>query len=70
MMSWYGGGWAWWQASNTMPGYGKPRLEGVEGGVYGYAPNKKDYLRRLRRIEGQVRGLQRMVRRTSTASTS
>ena len=33
----------------------------VEGGVYGYAPNKEDYLSRLRRIEGQVRGLQRMV---------
>jgi CsoR family transcriptional regulator, copper-sensing transcriptional repressor len=30
-------------------------------GVYGYAPNKEDYLSRLRRIEGQVRGLQRMV---------
>jgi len=29
--------------------------------VYGYAENKDDYLMRLRRIEGQVRGLQRMV---------
>jgi len=29
--------------------------------VYGYADNKEDYLKRLRRIEGQVRGLQRMV---------
>jgi CsoR family transcriptional regulator, copper-sensing transcriptional repressor len=29
--------------------------------VYGYAGNKGDYLKRLRRIEGQVRGLQRMV---------
>jgi len=27
----------------------------------GYAGNKDDHLRRLRRIEGQVRGLQRMV---------
>ena len=36
-------------------------LERVEVGVYGYAPNKQDYLSRLRRIEGQVRGLQRMV---------
>ena len=27
----------------------------------GYTMNKDDYLRRLRRIEGQVRGLQRMV---------
>ncbi|HVB41931.1 MAG TPA: metal-sensitive transcriptional regulator [Streptosporangiaceae bacterium] len=29
--------------------------------MYGYAENKDDYLKRLRRIEGQVRGLQRMV---------
>lgn len=29
--------------------------------MYGYADSKDDYLRRLRRIEGQVRGLQRMV---------
>lgn len=29
--------------------------------MYGYTPNKDDYLARLRRIEGQVRGLQRMV---------
>ena len=27
----------------------------------GYTGSKEDYLRRLRRIEGQVRGLQRMV---------
>ncbi len=27
----------------------------------GYTENKDDYLKRLRRIEGQVRGLQRMV---------
>jgi CsoR family transcriptional regulator, copper-sensing transcriptional repressor len=32
-----------------------------EGGVHGYTPNKDDYLKRLRRIEGQVRGLQKMV---------
>jgi DNA-binding FrmR family transcriptional regulator len=29
--------------------------------VYGYTPDKEDYLKRLRRIEGQVRGLQKMV---------
>lgn len=29
--------------------------------VRGYARGKDDYLARLRRIEGQVRGLQRMV---------
>jgi len=33
----------------------------LEGGVAGYAQNKDDYLKRLRRIEGQVRGLQRMI---------
>jgi DNA-binding FrmR family transcriptional regulator len=29
--------------------------------MYGYANNKKDLIDRLRRIEGQTRGLQRMV---------
>ena len=29
--------------------------------MYGYTDRKDDYLKRLRRIEGQVRGLQRMV---------
>jgi DNA-binding FrmR family transcriptional regulator len=29
--------------------------------VHGYSQNKDDYLNRLRRIEGQVRGLQRMI---------
>jgi len=29
--------------------------------MYGYTHNKDDYLTRLRRIEGQIRGLQRMV---------
>jgi DNA-binding FrmR family transcriptional regulator len=29
--------------------------------MYGYTQDKEAYLRRLRRIEGQVRGLQRMV---------
>jgi len=29
--------------------------------MYGYTSGKDDYLQRLRRIEGQVRGLQRMV---------
>jgi len=29
--------------------------------MYGYTPDKDDYLRRLRRIEGQVRGLEKMV---------
>jgi DNA-binding FrmR family transcriptional regulator len=29
--------------------------------VHGYTENKADHLRRLRRIEGQVRGIARMV---------
>jgi len=29
--------------------------------MYGYTQNKNNYLNRLRRIEGQIRGLQRMV---------
>jgi CsoR family transcriptional regulator, copper-sensing transcriptional repressor len=29
--------------------------------VHGYTPSKDEYLKRLRRIEGQVRGLQNMV---------
>ena len=29
--------------------------------MYGYTSNKEDYRRRLRRIEGQIRGLQKMV---------
>ena len=29
--------------------------------AHGYIGNKDDYLKRLRRIEGQIRGLQRMV---------
>jgi CsoR family transcriptional regulator, copper-sensing transcriptional repressor len=33
----------------------------MEHGHPGYADRKADHLKRLRRIEGQVRGLQRMV---------
>jgi CsoR family transcriptional regulator, copper-sensing transcriptional repressor len=32
-----------------------------EGHAHGYTGAKDDYLKRLRRIEGQVRGLQRMI---------
>lgn len=35
-------------------------VEGAEV-AYGYTANKDDFLARLKRIEGQVRGLQRMV---------
>jgi DNA-binding FrmR family transcriptional regulator len=41
------------------------RYRGIvdEGGtpVYGYAGNKDDLTARLRKIEGQVRGIQRMI---------
>ncbi len=33
----------------------------TEAPTYGYSADKDRHLRRLRRIEGQVRGLQRMV---------
>ena len=37
-------------------------MESTEGsGQHGYIHRKDDYLKRLRRIEGQARGLQRMV---------
>lgn len=29
--------------------------------MHGYSMDKEDYLNRLRRVEGQVRGLQRMI---------
>jgi CsoR family transcriptional regulator, copper-sensing transcriptional repressor len=29
--------------------------------MHGYTPSRDEYLKRLRRIEGQVRGLQKMV---------
>jgi CsoR family transcriptional regulator, copper-sensing transcriptional repressor len=32
-----------------------------EDGMHGYTQNKEAYVKRLRRIEGQIRGLQRMV---------
>ena len=37
------------------------QLEHSEHNHYGYISRKDDYLRRLKRIEGQVRGIQRMV---------
>ncbi|MFH8221333.1 metal-sensitive transcriptional regulator [Streptomyces sp. NPDC018057] len=35
--------------------------EGHEHATYGYHKQKDEHLKRLRRIEGQIRGLQRMV---------
>jgi CsoR family transcriptional regulator, copper-sensing transcriptional repressor len=36
-------------------------LSEAESSMHGYTQNKDSYLKRLRRIEGQIRGLQRMV---------
>ena len=44
--------------------HGEPELNGAEQdhtGPHGYATDKEAYLKRLRRIEGQVRGIARMV---------
>jgi DNA-binding FrmR family transcriptional regulator len=38
-----------------------PQPPGRPRPVRGYASGKDDYLRRLRKIEGQVRGLQKMI---------
>jgi DNA-binding FrmR family transcriptional regulator len=35
--------------------------DGTQHAPHGYISRKDDYLKRLRRIEGQARGLQRMV---------
>ena len=39
-------------------------------GTHGYVADKEALVRRLHRIEGQVRGIEKMVRRIGTASTS
>ena len=36
-------------------------VTGHDRGVHGYHEQKHEHLKRLRRIEGQIRGLQRMV---------
>ena len=38
-----------------------PQGDGAHDHQHGYIHRKDDYLKRLRRIEGQARGLQRMV---------
>ena len=51
---------------HTLPRYmvvitGRAEFAGMEAIVHGYTDNKVALQKRLRRIEGQVRGLQRMV---------
>jgi CsoR family transcriptional regulator, copper-sensing transcriptional repressor len=38
-----------------------PRTGATPRSARGYASGKEDYLRRLRKVEGQVRGLQKMI---------
>src|SRR5262250_2223982 len=38
-----------------------PRTDATQRRIRGYASGKDDYLLRLRKIEGQVRGLQKMI---------
>lgn len=57
--------------TDTLPGYSfvgmetapSPEIAEGSGGspIHGYTTNKDAYLRRLKRIEGQVRGIARMV---------
>lgn len=58
-------------AVDTAPATGAPDTEDVtdvtdivtdhDRGIHGYHHQKQEHLKRLRRIEGQIRGLQRMV---------
>lgn len=47
--------------SATVEGNDGHEGHGADAGSHGYTPDKKRYLARLKRIEGQVRGLHRMV---------
>ncbi|MGV9344175.1 metal-sensitive transcriptional regulator [Streptomyces spiralis] len=53
------------EAGATAPSDGTtaalPEGAGHEHATYGYHKQKDEHLKRLRRIEGQIRGLQRMV---------
>jgi CsoR family transcriptional regulator, copper-sensing transcriptional repressor len=40
---------------------GRQGRDQQEEDMHGYTPGRASYLRRLRRVEGQVRGLQRMI---------
>ena len=49
------------QLSTTPGAYHRNMAHAEAGTAHGYSMDKGDYLRRLKRIEGQVRGLQRLV---------
>ncbi|GGN25373.1 metal-sensitive transcriptional regulator [Streptomyces fuscichromogenes] len=47
--------------TTTGAGAMTPSGSGVQATTHGYHKQKDEHLKRLRRIEGQIRGLQRMV---------
>ena len=52
---------AWADVSSATECSPSPAADAARRSARGYASGKDDYLRRLRKIEGQVRGLQKMV---------
>lgn len=46
---------------DTLGGYGKVGRVSDPQAHPGYVSNKDDYLKRMKRIEGQVRGIERMI---------
>ncbi|EDY44857.1 metal-sensitive transcriptional regulator [Streptomyces sp. SPB074] len=48
-------------AASGAPEPAAPGTGAAEHAVHGYHDHKQEHLKRLRRIEGQIRGLQRMV---------
>jgi len=54
-------------AAPSAGGGGPPAAAGGKRPRRGYASDKADYLSRLAKIEGQVRGLQKWPRPTATA---
>jgi DNA-binding FrmR family transcriptional regulator len=46
--------------SDTLPGYRSEATQ-EDGAVFGYGETKDVYRKRLRRIEGQIRGLEAMI---------
>ncbi|NUL47398.1 metal-sensitive transcriptional regulator [Cellulosimicrobium funkei] len=46
---------------DTQPASDTAGTDAADGTHHGYSPSKEAYLKRLRRIEGQVRGISRMV---------
>lgn len=47
--------------ADRAPSEAGPPLTDHDRGVHGYHEQKSEHLKRLRRIEGQIRGLQRLV---------